>query len=135
MRLLTHNQLICLKPDCGQTKGFPLQIVATKVEKQPSELSTDFLLHILPTVDFKALHKAVSTDLGLAGFPEAPPAPEGKLNAEEHGAFLQALHDALLDLHIIEGSLVCPTCKRVYPIQASIPNMRLNETEITGAAS
>lgn len=131
MRLLTHNLLMCLKPGCGQDKGYPLQILATKVEKQPSELNVDFLLHILPTIDYKALYKAVSVDLGLSGFPEAPPAPEGKLNPEQHGAFLQALHDALLDLHIIEGSLVCPSCKRSYPIQSSIPNMRLNETELT----
>jgi len=43
---------------------------------------------------------------------------------------IQLLHTALIDTHVEEGSLVCPKCSRVYPIQQGIPNLRLNENEV-----
>jgi multifunctional methyltransferase subunit TRM112 len=35
-----------------------------------------------------------------------------------------------MQTHIVEGKLVCPNCKREYPIVNGIPNMILNESEI-----
>ena len=34
-----------------------------------------------------------------------------------------------LQIHIINGALVCPNCGRKYPIINGIPNMLLNENE------
>jgi uncharacterized protein YbaR (Trm112 family) len=36
----------------------------------------------------------------------------------------------LYDTHIVEGCLVCPSCKREYPIVKGIPNMILEDSEI-----
>ena len=44
--------------------------------------------------------------------------------------FMQALHSVLLELHVLEGSLVCPESGRVFPISDGIPNMLLNEDEV-----
>ena len=44
--------------------------------------------------------------------------------------FMQALHCVLLELHVLEGSLVCPESGRVFPISDGIPNMLLNEDEV-----
>lgn len=56
MRLLTHNMLACnIK---GVTKGFPLLIEATKLETKESEMNPEFLRHIYPKLDWKALHEA-----------------------------------------------------------------------------
>ncbi|RYG46238.1 Trm112 family protein [archaeon] len=35
-----------------------------------------------------------------------------------------------LQLHIMEGALVCPNCERAYPIHKGIPNMVLAEDEL-----
>ena len=35
-----------------------------------------------------------------------------------------------LQIHIMEGALVCPNCARRYPIKNGIPNMLLNEDEV-----
>ncbi|OEH79398.1 hypothetical protein cyc_07247 [Cyclospora cayetanensis] len=43
--------------------------------------------------------------------------------------FLRALQAAVLDLHILEGALICPTCKREYPVSKGIPNMLLQDDE------
>jgi VCBS repeat-containing protein len=34
------------------------------------------------------------------------------------------------DVHVIDGALVCPYCKRSYPIKKGIPNMLLREDEL-----
>ena len=44
--------------------------------------------------------------------------------------FMQALHCVLLELHVLEGSLVCPESGRVFPVSDGIPNMLLNEDEV-----
>ena len=40
------------------------------------------------------------------------------------------LHMLLLKRQVVEGSLVCPHCERIYEIKGGIPNMLLNENEI-----
>ena len=44
-----------------------------------------------------------------------------------------ALHlpvNACGQMHIVEGSLVCPNCDRKYAISEGIPNMLLHEDEV-----
>ena len=45
-------------------------------------------------------------------------------------AVLQKLHHALLEIHITEGSLICPDTGRRFPIKNGIPNMLLHEDEV-----
>lgn len=52
--------------------------------------------------------------------------PEG---ATEDDAFLQALHHALLELHLEEGALVCPETGRRFLVNKGIPNLLLHEDE------
>jgi uncharacterized protein YbaR (Trm112 family) len=40
------------------------------------------------------------------------------------------LHRILMDVHVLEGSLVCPETGRKYPIHDGIPNMLLHEDEV-----
>jgi hypothetical protein len=60
MRLLTHNQLICVKAGC--VNNYPLQLELKSVEQVETELNPDFIVHILPNVDYKVLH-AVATQV------------------------------------------------------------------------
>jgi uncharacterized protein YbaR (Trm112 family) len=45
-------------------------------------------------------------------------------------AFLQLVHKLLLDVHVLEGALVCPETGRRFPINEGIPNMLLHEDEV-----
>jgi hypothetical protein len=74
MRLLTHNQLVCVRKGCAS--HYPLQLQPTKVEKlsddvqdeddeemdEAEELSAklDFILHLLPNVDYSVLRTAAN---------------------------------------------------------------------------
>lgn len=62
MRLLTHNQLICIRKNCKQ--NYPLTLKPTEVEQEETECRQDFIEHLLPTVDYAVLRQAAVT-LGL----------------------------------------------------------------------
>jgi multifunctional methyltransferase subunit TRM112 len=122
MRLLTHNMLACnIK---GVTKGFPLGIEVTKLETKESAMNADFLRHIYPKLDWKALHDAAHT-LGLDDIPEQ--VEPAMLEDED---FLQKFHHALLEVHLEEGALICPETNRRFPVTKGVPNMLLNEDEV-----
>lgn len=52
--------------------------------------------------------------------------PDGYENDEE---FLHQVHKALMEIDVIEGTLVCPETGREFPIHNGIPNMLVNEDE------
>ena len=60
MRLLTHNQLICVRGGC--VNNFPLQLELKQVEQLETELNADFIVHMLPNIDYKVL-QAVSAQV------------------------------------------------------------------------
>ena len=45
--------------------------------------------------------------------------------------FLKIMHRILLEYEIEEGELICPETGRSFPISKGIPNMLLQETEIS----
>lgn len=49
---------------------------------------------------------------------------------KEDEEFLRRVHHVLLDVHVIEGALVCPDTGRRFVIKDSVPNMLLHEDEI-----
>ena len=40
------------------------------------------------------------------------------------------VHHALLDIHVMEGALICPESGRSFPVTGGIPNMLLHEDEV-----
>lgn len=125
MKLLTHNMLTSniIK---GVTKGFPLGINATKVEVNDVDFNPDFITHVLPKLDFPALKQA-ATQVGFGDdLPESLPD-----SAELDETLQKSLHKALLQVEVIEGELVCPETGRKFPIHNGIPNMLLNEDEVS----
>jgi multifunctional methyltransferase subunit TRM112 len=76
-------------------------------------------------MSWKGLQSALR-DLGvmeewraMEGFPETP--------SDE---FLQQLHHVLFEVHVQDGTLVCPTTGRSFPVKDGIPNMLLHEDEV-----
>ncbi|KAL5777194.1 hypothetical protein ACOSP7_010120 [Xanthoceras sorbifolium] len=123
MRLLTHNMLSSnIK---GVTNGFPLRIEVAKVVEKQVDFNPDFLKNMFPKIEWKALVDA-SRSLGYAELPEE--APESSVIDSDE--FLRKFHHALLELHLEEGSLVCPETGRKFPVNKGIPNMLLHEDEV-----
>ncbi|XP_076454560.1 multifunctional methyltransferase subunit TRM112-like protein [Babylonia areolata] len=125
MKLLTHNMLTSniIK---GVTKGFPLGISPSRVEVQEVDFNPEFITRILPKLDFTALRQAAQQVGHAEGLPEQLPE-----SVESCEATQKALHHVLLQVEILEGELVCPETGRKFPIQNGIPNMLLNEDEVS----
>lgn len=51
--------------------------------------------------------------------------------AAQEEEFLRALHKTLFDVHVIEGALVCPETGRRFPINGGVPNMMLEDAELS----
>ena len=64
-----------------------------------------------------ALPAQLKLDEEVALPPAVPPA------FAEDEAFLRALHHVLLELEIMEGTLVCPETSKRFPIKEGIPSM------------
>ncbi|CAI5478105.1 unnamed protein product [Closterium sp. Yama58-4] len=122
MKLLTHNMLQCTVK--GVTKGYPLKIEAVKYEEREADFNPDFLRHVFPKIDWPALREAAEA-LGVTDLP--PQADASMLDDEE---FLRKFHHALMEVHLEEGTLICPETGRKFPVSKGIPNMLLNEDEI-----
>jgi uncharacterized protein YbaR (Trm112 family) len=54
----------------------------------------------------------------------------GRDSGADGSSMIESLHFILFNLHVIEGSLVCPDTGRKFPIKDGIPNMILHEDEI-----
>ena len=121
MKLLTHNMLSChIK---GVTNGYPFKIDAQKVEEVDTDFDPDFLRNIWPRIEWGALKEAAES-MGMTGLP-AEVSPE-MLQDDE---FLQQLHQALLEIVLEEGALICPETGRRFNVSRGIPNLLLNEDE------
>merc|ERR1740130_412731 len=120
MKLLTHNLL-----QCPLSGTYPLKIVPTNIERTETEFNRDFIVNMIPKLEWSVLVQA-ATDVGAGGLPEAIPE-----NADEDEGFLQMLHSVLLDTHVKEGELLSQ-CGRRYPIEDAIANMLLKEDEVAG---
>lgn len=122
MKLLTHNLLTSrfLK---GVQTGYPLTLVAEKVEELNTDYNEEFLHKMLKKIDYEALKEAAKT-CGQQ-LPEALP----DFNSTSRENDLKAIHKALFDTEIITGTLICPETGREFPISEGIPNMLCNEDE------
>lgn len=115
MRLLTYTNLKSLAK--GVEKGYPLKLEIVDFEVAESDIQPDFLRATLPNLEWEAVRLAADA-VGLQGIPED--FQNQYLDDED---FLQAMHRLLLDINILQGSLVCPETGRKYPIVNGVPNM------------
>uniref|UniRef100_A0A6T8A7H2 Multifunctional methyltransferase subunit TRM112-like protein n=1 Tax=Prymnesium polylepis TaxID=72548 RepID=A0A6T8A7H2_9EUKA len=114
MKLLTHNML--MSP--GTRNGYPLAIEVESLEEVETEFNADFIARMIEKLDYAALVQTVAS----LNMPDALPAQVPDKFAEDE-EFLKALHHVLLEVEIMEGSLVCPETSRKFPIKEGIPSM------------
>ncbi|XP_068832020.1 multifunctional methyltransferase subunit TRM112-like protein isoform X3 [Capricornis sumatraensis] len=117
MRLLTHNLLSSHVRGVGP-RGFPLRLQATEVRINPVEFNPDFIVRMIPKVEWAALLEAADN------------VPKEPIQGYEHNEeFLRKMHHVLLEVEVLEGTLQCPESGRVFPISRGIPNMLLSDEE------
>ncbi len=122
MRLLTHNSLKSIAK--GIKDGYPLRLEIHEMEVRESEVNLGFIKSLIPGLDWSAVLIAAEA-VGLQGMP-------AHFNAAilEDEAFLRAVHNLLLDVHVQTGWLVCPDTGTRYPIANGLPNMMLPEADL-----
>ncbi|KNC81390.1 hypothetical protein SARC_06277 [Sphaeroforma arctica JP610] len=128
MKLLTHNMLTCHVAKCKKN-NFPLKIVLaneSSIHMEESDMNPDFIRHMIPKIDWRALKEAADS-LELTGLPSNAPTPE---NVDENT--MNALHHILMEADIQNCQLVCPNeeCKRSYPVVQGVPNLLLTKDEV-----
>lgn len=109
---------------CVKCDTFPLNINPKKKKLEKKEVNLDFIKNFLPRLDYNALVLAAN-ELNIKGLPEKLPE-----NIEKDEKALASLHELLVEVMVEEGELVCPKCKREYPIKNGILNMLLREDEV-----
>ncbi|CAM9259567.1 unnamed protein product [Ascophyllum nodosum] len=120
MRLITHNML---KSNIkGVEKGFPLRIEVDKTEERELEFNADFIYRMLEKLDWCAFREgAMALEIGE----ELPDKMTEEMKEDE--AVLRKVHHALMEVHLVEGELVCPETGRKFPVRQGVPNMLLHE--------
>ncbi|KAF9042867.1 hypothetical protein BDP27DRAFT_1244275 [Rhodocollybia butyracea] len=121
VRLITHNILACHVKGCT-SNNFPLQLQGVQIELREAEFNPEFLKTFLPKIEWKAL-----VDTAKEARDTSLPLEQPEMLDDE---FLKNLHHVLLEIHIEEGTMICPNCKHNYPISNGIPNMLLAEHEV-----
>ena len=116
--------------------GYPLNIEVSSLKYEESPVNKDFLLKLLPKVNYIAFHAAVQqltphcNEFSLPEIPENIDTSNAEAIANLDDETIAKLHKWLLDVYLVEGSLVCPDTGRKFPVKDCIPNMILHEDEI-----
>jgi multifunctional methyltransferase subunit TRM112 len=134
MRLLTHN---FLQSNVKHTEnGYPLDIEAEKVVLEASPIDKDLVLKLWTKLDYTVLRNAVqqlssspASSEWQVQLPELPNVVSLD-ELEQDDTLLSQIHTVLMDVHLLEGSLVCPDTGRKFPVKGGIPNMILHEDEV-----
>ena len=105
-------------------KGYPLGLEVVSMEVRISEFNADFIRQVLPSLDWPAVLIGASA-VGMQGLPS-----ELAVSLQDDPSFLKAIHNLLLEIHVIEGALVCPESGRRFEIKQEIPNMMLPESDV-----
>ena len=108
----------------GVQKGYPLGLEVNKKEVIDQEPNPDFLKDRLPKLDWNCFIVGCRA-LGIEDIPD-----ELDESLLEDDGFIGKCHHALMEVHVVDGNLICPESKRKFPIRDGIPNMLLREDEL-----
>ena len=116
-------------------KGYPLNIETTTIKYEESPVDKEFLLNLLPKINYNALVAAVKQmsphcEEPLPELPETMDVSNAEQNRNLDDVTIANLHKVLFDVYLVEGWLICPDTGRKFPVKESIPNMILHEDEI-----
>jgi multifunctional methyltransferase subunit TRM112 len=90
---------------------------------EPQEADSELVRRLLPKLDIETLRSALN-DL-KDSVPDLPELPDNIVETN-----MDVLHHLLMNIHVRQGTLICPESQREFPIKDGIPNMILHEDEI-----
>ena len=133
--LPTHIFITSIGYDNRTDKGYPLTIEPAEVLIEESPVDANLIKNLLPKLDYNVLVQAAQQlvagvpSTAASKVPDLPTEPptEEALDTEET---LLKLHRVLMDIHLIDGHLICPDTGRRFPVKKGIPNMILHEDEV-----
>ncbi|TGZ71873.1 hypothetical protein CRM22_002407 [Opisthorchis felineus] len=112
MKLFLHN-ILTSRVLKSVKVGYPLGLKVKNLQVNPIEFDPTYVSRLLPKVEWSVVKK-VADEIGVDHIPILP----GELPSDyaENEEFLKLAHRALLEVDIIEGTLVCPETGREFPI-------------------
>ncbi|KAK1445092.1 hypothetical protein BgAZ_109980 [Babesia gibsoni] len=118
MRLITHNLIMCNTDKC--VGGYPLRISLSiednACKTEPQVLNPQFIRKIIKRMDYPVLVEAAKS-IGLQ-----LPSTYSEEDLEDE-KFIAHIHHCILEFHVLEATMQCPKCDRVYKVSKGIPNM------------
>ncbi|GMS95767.1 hypothetical protein PENTCL1PPCAC_17942 [Pristionchus entomophagus] len=127
MKLLTHNFLSSrfLK---NVTTGYPLKLTIEEKNVVEAEVDVNFLKNIMVKIDYAVLYDVAKS----IGEDENLPSPDATIDLDSlNKEQLNKLHRVLVCVDVVVGALECPETGRVFPIRDGIPNLLVNEDEVS----
>ncbi|KAI0472012.1 hypothetical protein GGR56DRAFT_656512 [Xylariaceae sp. FL0804] len=122
MKILSLNFLTCAVKACkSSSDSYPLHPKDAELVQDEIELDPEFLVRLLPRIDWSAL-STTATELGFPALPPQAPEPEA---LRGDAAALRDLHHLLLETQMVEGALVCGRCGHEYAVREGIANFLL----------
>ena len=126
MKVITHNLLFCNKNTyINNEKNFPLLIKSTKTEFITLEKDDIRNKSMCKKLDKNCLNEWCK-NLNVYKYDLTLQIEELEKNED----FYTYLHHILLEIQIVEGSLVCLNCNREYEIKNGIPDFVLKDDEL-----
>ncbi|KAI1319879.1 hypothetical protein F5Y16DRAFT_390496 [Xylariaceae sp. FL0255] len=122
MKVLSLNFLTCAVKACKTSSdSYPLHPKEAELVQDEIELNEEFLVNLLPRIDWAAL-STTATELGFPALPETAPTAE---TLKSDPKTLRDLHELLLETQMVEGKLVCANCGHEYAVKEGIANFLL----------
>ncbi|KAF8543575.1 adoMet-dependent tRNA methyltransferase complex subunit Trm112 [Trichophaea hybrida] len=124
MKILTTNYITCAVKACKTSPAsFPLHFKGAELVQEELELNSDFIVNILPRIEWPALLQTAVEACAFLGFTTLPPQkPEADQLDEK---MVKDLHTLLVETQVMEGKLVCGNCGHEYNIHQGIANFLL----------
>ncbi|CAB03840.1 Multifunctional methyltransferase subunit TRM112-like protein [Caenorhabditis elegans] len=118
MKLFVHNFMSSrfLK---NVTVGYPLNLVVKQFVEKDIEFDRDNTIVMLDRIQYEALIVAAAAVNQSDRIPREKPEKWDELTDEQ----LRVFHHLLMNIDVIDGELICPETKTVFPIRDGIPNM------------
>ncbi|CAI2327999.1 unnamed protein product [Caenorhabditis sp. 36 PRJEB53466] len=124
MKLFVHNFMSSrfLK---NVTVGYPLELTVKQFVEKDVEFDRENTILMLERIQYDGLLVAAAAVNQSERIPAEKPANWNDLSDEQ----LKEFHHVLMNIDVIDGELVCPETKTVFPIRDGIPNMLKVEAE------
>ena len=101
----------------GVSSQIPFDLEVTDIEILQSDVDEEFIKRIVPGIDWNALLIAAKA-INLEGFPEVFDS-----SILEDDDFLTLVHHLLINVQVVNGTLICKESNKRFPIINRIPNL------------